>query len=257
MLSIPFTQRDQRILEKLNNLSLSSGYKAPIDDSLPKDPHYPETHQYNRIAASERSILSTIYSISQGESSPNSPPASKDDEYLKAVASLSQLIAQFPQYASARNNRAQALRWLYDVAASSHTLGDERLEVHDGENFKGTIQSTVVAEIIRDDLDTAIALLTPEEMYSAVSPQAGRTLSAAYMQRGALNYAAATMLHKNQDDDSCSDVDNNLSYMASQDFAMGGRYGHEEGGALAVHVNPMAQLCGQTVIEMMRREGAA
>jgi hypothetical protein len=41
---------------------------------------------------------------------------------------------------------------------------------------------------------------------------------------------------------------------ASRDFVMGGRYGNQIAGKLAVGANPTAKLCGEMVREALRRE---
>jgi hypothetical protein len=177
-------------------------------------------------------------------------------EYRKCVSRLGQLVQDHPQYASARNNRAQALRRLY---GDSMLVGDaprtpQRLlqEFDDAERFEA-------AATVLGDLDHAIALLTPKVAYSRLSPQVARTLSNAHTQRAAIYLMTSKLLgprsvsiDAGRPEAGWSKLD--FEERASRDFAMGGRYGNEIAKGLAVSTNPTAKLCGQMVREAMKKE---
>jgi cytidylate kinase len=120
-----------------------------------------------------------------------------------------------------------------------------------------------MSAIILTDLSTAIALLAPATPFSSLSPQAAKTLSQAYTQRGALYHLTAKRLKSqsaelrvdgNRKEAKWKPVD--FEENASRDFMMGGRYGNEIAKALAVSTNPTAKLCGEMVREAMRKEYA-
>lgn len=260
MPSSTLTQHDISILEKIKDPE--SGPSAPllIDPSLPRDPHITDEAIYLKVSSLERSIISSIQAIElqiaglkpQG----HEPPLI---QYLSCVSRLDKLIEENPDYASARNNRAQALRRIYGdgllIKNSISSLEQGHLDVSSDESTLATACHTILS-----DLNTAISLLTPPAPFSPLSPQAAKTLSQAYTQRGAIylhtSKALAGSKSEPRIDDrrelfwSKSDFEEN----ASRDFMMGGRYGNEVAKALAVASNPTAKLCGAIVKEAMRKE---
>lgn len=258
MAAATLTSRDLFVLEKIKDPE--SGPSAPImiDNSLPKDPRITDSTTYQNIVQRESSIIS---SIQQGELQlsleKNQPSSALLSIYQQAVALLDDLITEFSEYASARNNRAQAMRRIY---------GDEML-------VQGSNRSTALdqscpeqelmdaSEKVLSDLDAVISLLSPPTSFAAISPQAARTLSQAHTQKGAIYHLSAKHLlpqcenlrvDARRKEAGWSKID--FEENASRHFMLGGRYGNEIAKALAVVSNPTAKLCGEMVREAMINE---
>lgn len=263
------TSHDISILEKIKDPE--SGPSAPllIDASLPRDPNIPDSVLYNKISSLERSIIASIQAIELHIAGlrPSSSPESPLDQYLSCVKDLDALIEEHPNYASARNNRAQALRRIYGdgilVKISSSfspppTSKEEAKPLNTNASDPTLIEA---ATTVLADLTTAISLLTPRTAFSALSPTTAKTLSSAYTQRGAVYHLTAKRLSQNgaelRSDESMREknwrvVD--FEENASKNFMMGGRYGNEVAKALAVASNPTAKLCNAIVQEAMKKE---
>jgi len=250
------TTHDLNVLEKIKDPE--SGPTAPIliDNSLPKDPHVVDPALYQRLARLERDIVRSMQQLELQmaglHTAPSQEIASLLPEYKNCIKSISSLINEHPYYASARNNRAQALRGIYgdNILLPAPKL-DMGLETSATE-----VEITEAAGMILSDLSTAIDLLLPISPFAPVSPQAAKTLSQAYTQRGAVYHIAAkemtvdsVRLRNNQQLDRAE-----VEERASRNFAMGGRYGNEIAKALAVSTNPTAKLCGGIVREAMKKE---
>lgn len=256
------TSHDLSILEKIKDPEAGPSAPLLIDDSSPKDPHITDAAAYSFVSDREREIILSIQSI-ELEITGLKPPTCQSPlaEYLRCIQDLDDLIGKYPKYASARNNRAQALRRVY---------GDGILVIlPQNETSKDTVALDPLPEddtlllaskTILADLSTAINLLTPNP-FSAISPQAAKTLSQAYTQRGAFYHLTAKRLNL---EDARLRIDSSIMEAhwktidfeehASRDFMIGGRYGNEIAKALAVSVNPTAKLCGDMVREAMRKE---
>ncbi|KAL2265424.1 hypothetical protein VTJ83DRAFT_6524 [Remersonia thermophila] len=246
--------RDLHVLEKIKDPESDPSLMVQVDTTLPKDPHLSDPSEYERVAQQERNI---ILSLQKLETS-GTPAADVIAGYRSCVAQLGQLISAHPQYASARNNQAQALRRLY---------GDTLLVSNAPRNPDALLSSGVddaerrqAAQTALEALDRAITLLSPTAPRSRLSPQVARTLSNAHTQRAAIYLATSKLL--GGEGPFSVDVDRpeagwsklDFEERASRDFAMGGRYGNEIARALAVSTNPTAKLCGQMVREAMKKE---
>ncbi|RFU32675.1 hypothetical protein B7463_g3697, partial [Scytalidium lignicola] len=259
MATATLTPHDLVVLEKIKDPE--SGPSAPImiDSSLTKDPHITDSTTYQTIVQREGAIIS---SIQKGELQFASPESNQSSEalvsiYRTAVTAFDELVGEYPDYASARNNRAQALRRIY---------GDEML-------VRGLNRSTALdkscsnldliaaSEKVLSDLDTAISLLSSPTLFAAISPQAARTLSQAHTQKGALYHLSAKHLSLDCENLRIDARRREIGWKkidfeenASRHFMLGGRYGNEIARALAVASNPTAKLCGEMVREAMRNE---
>jgi len=259
------TSHDLSILEKIKDPEAGPSAPLLIDESFPRDPHVTDTVTYHAASSRERAIVSSIQEVElriaglRPESSES--PLS---EYLNCVESIDTLIAEYPRYASARNNRAQALRRIYGdgvlVRLPKGHWTDEATPLDPSPSDEILIS---VSTTILTDLSTAINLLKPLTLFAAISPQAAKTLSQAYTQRGALYHLTAKRLSLKEaelrigagrEEAQWKNVD--FEEHASRDFMMGGRYGNEIAKALAVSANPTAKLCGEMVREAMRKEYA-
>ncbi|KAF4633260.1 hypothetical protein G7Y89_g4866 [Cudoniella acicularis] len=261
------TQHDISILEKIKDPEAGPSAPLLIDPSLPKDPNISDATLYQKVSNLERTIVASIQEIElqiaglKPTSSQSPPPLS---QYLNCVKTLDDLIQEYPKYASARNNRAQALRRIYGdgiLVKSPETYSlDEAKPLYTNASDEQLIQ---ISSIILTDLTTAISLLTPRTPYMPLSPQSARTLSQAYTQRGAFYHLTAKRLSLKGADLRIEDGREEKQWKtvefeehASRDFVMGGRYGNEIAKALAVSANPTAKLCGEMVREAMRKEYA-
>lgn len=175
MASAALTRHDRGVLDHIKDPESGPAVPLLIDDSLPKDPHYTDASDYQTVAQRERAIIA---SIQQAEfQNIQASAADHLSQYLACIANLDELINEFPKYASARNNRAQALRRVYGDLVLVRGGGKD-LSVSpalDAAASEGTIMDA--SSTILSDLDAAITLLTPRTSFAALSPQAAKTLS--------------------------------------------------------------------------------
>lgn len=155
-----------------------------------------------------------------------------------AISQLDELIEHYPTYASGYSNRAQAIRMRFNILSSPKEL-----------------------RLIISDLAAAIALASPTNQSSPVSPIDAKVLASAHTHRALLQYSASkdpellSVLNKYVEEMKGKD-ESMLEEMASHDFALGGKYGNTTAREMAVRTNPYAKLCGSIVKEAMRREVA-
>ncbi|KAL2129940.1 hypothetical protein VTI74DRAFT_7084 [Chaetomium olivicolor] len=259
MAFVNLSRRDINVLEKIKDPESDPSLMVQVDASLPKDPNISDPEEYQKISQQERDIITSIQKLEMQQAKQQSSGTSETNiaaEYRKCVSQLSQLIQEHPEYASARNNRAQALRRLY---------GDSMLVADAPKNPQALLQQIDDAErleavkMVLGDLDRAIALLTPKIAYSTLSPQHARTLSNAHTQRAAIYLMTSKLIGTKSVSVDAERPEGKWAKLdfeerASRDFAMGGRYGNEIAKGLAVSTNPTAKLCGQMVREAMKKE---
>jgi hypothetical protein len=259
MTSVDLSTRDINVLEKIKDPEFDPGRGVVIDTSLPRDPHIIDTSVYERVVAKEKNIIQSIQKIeielnrSRQEATSS---AAAVEGYRQCLSEFSGFIDEYPDYASARNNRAQVARRLY---------GDAMLLVDTTTMPSPLIANPEQSEKMRaasdalNDMDTSISLLSPPTPFTPVSQQAARTLSMAHTQRAAIYMRTAKLMSyreldiaKNRRESSWSKLD--FEEAASSDLALGGRYGNEIAKGLAVSSNPTAKLCGEMVREAMKKE---
>jgi hypothetical protein len=245
------------VLEKIRDPESDPSRDVLTDPSLPKDPKFRDKSVYEVLSHREAEIVLSMQTL-ELQLAGLRPNTSADpiEEYRKCVARLGDLIAENPEYASARNNRAQALRRMY---GDSMLVADNRLLRQALLQNADQNEKLYMSDMALSDLDRAIALLSPPTPYDALSPQAVRTLSMAHTQRAAIYHTTSKLLpsspllvspHRREVDWTRSEFEE----AASRDFAMGGRYGNDVAKGLAVSTNPTAKLCGQIVREAMKKE---
>jgi len=90
-------------------------------------------------------------------------------QYLAYVDSLDRLVEEYPKYASARNNRAQALRRIYGSGILVNGTEEMKSDapVLDASASDECLISA--STTILDDLSTAISLLTPKTPFMPLS----------------------------------------------------------------------------------------
>lgn len=250
------TTRDIHVLEKIKDPESDPSRGVSIDQTLPSDPNVPDKSLYLQISQQEREIVFSMQALEM-QIAGLQPTSGIDTtaQYQESINNLNDLIEQHPNYASARNNRAQALRRLYGdsmLLTNTSPLPQALIKNPDEEERKR------VAEIVLSDLDHSIALLTPAPKAS-LSPQATKILSMAHTQRAAIYHMTSKLFESGSL--SVSDARREAGWTklmfeeaASRDFAMGGRYGNDIAKGLAVSTNPTAKLCGQIVREAMKKE---
>lgn len=257
MAYLSLSKRDLNVLEKIKDPESSPSVAPIIDPSLPKDPHVRDPTVYNIICQREFGIFRSIQQAElQLAGLQPEDEADPIKAYLWCLSRLSELISEHPDYASARNNRAQMLRRLYgDSMLLSKDVGYPQALLRNTSDS----QRRDIARTALSDLDEAISLLSPPSPLSAVSPQVARTLASAHTQRGAIYHRTSRMLSKatlsvdpSRREATWTKLD--FEESASRDFAFGGRYGNEVAKGLAVSTNPTAKLCGEMVREAMRKE---
>ncbi|CAK7566398.1 MAG: hypothetical protein SEPTF4163_004342 [Sporothrix epigloea] len=267
--NITLSRRDIDVLGKIRDPESNSESGLRLDPSLPKDPHVTDTAVYATINQRERNL---ILSMQQAEMElaglKKKTLENPVEAYRTSVRELGELITEYPHYASARNNRAQALRRLYgDEILLEQVVPEGPADHPRNTGANAILQGTAVGEqeraeaaaTVLADLDYAISLLMPRPN-ALMSPTAAKTLSLAFTQRAALYYATSKLLTSGRTSSAkvarpearWTKVD--FEEAASRDFAMGGRFGNEIARGLAVGTNPVAKLCGQMVQQMMRSE---
>jgi hypothetical protein len=242
------SKTDSRILACVfDPESVQATQNVAVDPNLPEDNQITDREVLQRIAGRQRHAIRLI---EQFEKSEQQIDSAKDETYKAAITILDDLIAEYPDFAAAWNDRAQLRRWRYGdhntICQNASSIAKERAEMG--------------AAAVRD-LRTALKLAAPARPEDSVSPKQGRLLAQSYTQLGAILLAASKDL-ENQD---CTVVDagfegwtiSRFEDEASQAFFLGGAYGNEVARALAVHTNPHAKLCGSVVEEAIRREISA
>lgn len=244
--------------EKIQDPEYDPSQAAQVDGTLPKDPNITDITEYERIATEEKKIVLAVQQV-ELQLAGLQPKTAQDPigAYKECLTGLSELISAFPSYASARNNRAQAIRRLYGdgmlVAGVEPSDSPLMRSVHGDERLSAASQAL-------SDLDVCISLLSPTGPHPRLSPHAAKTLSLAHTQRAAIYHQTSRMLAKGGDLDvhpqrreaSWKKLD--FEEAASLNFALGGKYGNEIAKGLAVSTNPTAKLCGQMVREAMKKE---
>lgn len=249
------SRRDENVLEKIKDPESDPSTSILVDPSLPKDPNVTEPDVYERVSKREKEIVLSMQQLEMQLAGMKVAQSVQDpvQEYATCVSHLGGLISDCPNYASARNNRAQALRRLYGDNILSKVSDSRALKSDASEEDRSQAAMTLLG-----DLDQAIALLTPKSPFGSISPVAGRTLSMAHTQRAAIYHMTAKSGSAKREDlgerreMGWSIVD--FETAASRDFALGGRYGNDVAKGLAVATNPTAKLCGQMVREAMKKE---
>ncbi|KAI0972916.1 hypothetical protein F4678DRAFT_32771 [Xylaria arbuscula] len=250
------SRRDFNVLEKIKDPEANPVTVVMLDSNLPKDPNITDTSVYERVSQKERDIVMAIQQLEM-ELAGLRPSTSMEPikDYGRCVHELGQLISENPRYASARNNRAQALRRLHGDTMIISGQRDSKALIQDPD----TDETSRAALTTLVDLDEAISLLTPKGSFAPISPVASKTLSQAHTQRAAVYYMTSKSIRSDgaislggRKEEKWTKLD--FETAASQDFALGGRYGNEVAKGLAVSTNPTAKLCGQIVREAMRKE---
>ncbi|KAK5997189.1 hypothetical protein PT974_02542 [Cladobotryum mycophilum] len=258
MTTVTLSKHDINVLEKIKDPESNPAAGVVIDPSLPRDPQIVDTAVYDRIVEQERNIIRSLQALEIQLSGFQTDDGEEKAVagYKKCVSELDTLIADYPNYASARNNRAQIMRRLYgDAMLLNITTGMPMpliMQPEQSEKRRAAAQAL-------EDTEAAITLLSPPSPMGPLSPQAARTLSMAHTQRAAIYLKTAKLLSDRQ-----LDMDENrqeatwsrldFEEAASHDLALGGRYGNQIAKGLAVSVNPTAKLCGQIVREAMKKE---
>lgn len=258
MTTIELSKHDMNVLEKIQDPESNPAGGAIVDPSLPRDPNIVDNGTYGRVVEKERQIIQIIQKFETQLSRTISEEAtlSAIDDYKTCVTRFDQLISEHPDYASARNNRAQLYRRLYgDAMLLSETTGMPLPLIEQPDRAEKLKASATVL----DDLDRSISLISPSSLSAPMSPQVARTLSMAHTQRAAIYLKTAKLMSyrtldmdKNRKESQWTKVA--FEEAASQDLAYGGRYGNQIAKGLAVSVNPTAKLCGQIVREAMKKE---
>jgi len=202
--------------------SLSNTCQIKVLDNL-----YYDAYTLKHLKDVERQALASVNTVT---------PSSVDISCTIQI--LSRLIEQYPQYASAYNNRAEARRISKDV---------EQL-----------MNQVDTLNLIFADLEQAISLATPKHSLDTVSAEDAAVLASAHTHKAFLLYLASQMelpeAVLSGVVDMAGQSREQLEECASKNFAAGGRFGNKLAKQLAVKTNPYAKLCGGIIKEAMRRE---
>lgn len=241
---------------------------AKIDPALPEDPRITDKILLSQLRKRELDAVrlveqySTELTARPNLSGMNEPSADSEDQqkktqvYNQAQATLSQLVDEYPNYASAYNNRAQLHRWYHGnkLISLQALRGDDE-------------QATTALDAILVDLDKAVELASPLGSVPVVSPAQAKLLSQVWTQRGAVLWGLAKTLQKTSESGTTIEKKAGspvpewrtwdtmrLEEEGSRSFHMAGLYGSEVGRAMAVKTNPYARLCAGIVKEAMTNE---
>ncbi|KAK2780080.1 hypothetical protein CKAH01_00024 [Colletotrichum kahawae] len=257
MAAVGLSQHDANVLEKIKDPESDPSANILLDPSLPRDPQITDASVYERVIQKEREIVLSMQQL-ELQMAGLRPKATTEpvQEYRALLSKLTDFISEYPNYASARNNRVQALRRLYGdtLLLAEAPATSQRLVKH-----PDVTEMSLQAKVALEDIEKSIVLLTPRTIFGAMSPQAAKTLSLAYTQRAAIYHMTAKLVprFKVRVDEGRRENDwSKLEFeeAASRDFALGGRYGNDIAKGLAVSTNPTAKLCGQMVREAMKKE---
>ena len=202
-----------------------------IDPSLPSGlPHTPADE------------LVFLQGLEAGALRPLIDPSPKSTDLQTAIAALDDIIKQHPEYASAHNNRAQALRL---------QLGDDLTTL------------AVSVSSLWVDLCNAVGLTIPADPRERLNSLQASILAAAHAQRGHLilnllqRFGSLTSEECDRLPETLKGLDRTgLEEFASKEFEVAGRYGDAEAAKMGRMLNPYARLCGSIVREAMKAEGA-
>ena len=222
------SSRDNLVLQSLFDPEASSAPAADKSPATTSLPHFTE-HVFSAVEKREHSILQPLTTENPSKSVVES-----------VIQELYKLIDEFPQYASAYVNRAQASRLLIDVDdlfSSDHASGSAR---------------------IFEDLSRGIELATPSDSSRGASSHQSKVLATAYTHRGFLLLKIADMVKNGQAVHGMSSLAASsaagIEEIASEDFSRGGRYGNSLGKQMAVRTNPYAKMCGAIVKDALQQE---
>lgn len=220
MATATLTTNDRAVFGALFDPEASLDRGIHIDDKV-EDTY--DKHTLRTIQETEREALGLIDSQF---------PVERDTR--KAISELNSIIEEYPAYASAWNNRAQARRLLAPYEAPDY-----------------------ICDVFYD-LGEAIKLASPLSPTKPVSTLNATVLASAHTHRGYLLWRASrsesfrslmSQISQLRDLSSAQ-----LEESASRDFALGGRYGNKTAQSLAVKTNPYAKLCGSIVKEALQKE---
>lgn len=222
------SQNDKNVLSRIFE-SHPSGSLAtsPIDPTLP-----------NSLPSISPDVLSELRELEFAAISHLDAERPSQESLHQSIAKLTDLITSYPQYSSAYNNRAQALRLLHGDDLYSEAVSDSTLW---------------------SDLCSAITFASPRQPRQRVCELQGQILRSAYAQRGYLTWKASKNLGATQSSNNLPPELTGLEVEAIEDRARSdleaaGRYGDQEAKKMAISANPYARLCGNIVEEAMIAE---
>lgn len=149
--------------------------------------------------------------------------------FEKALTGLNQLIQEFPEYASAYNNRAQLFR--------------EMMMVYGETEVDGICITQLIEQDLRKAINLAKSITNP-----TITTYNKKVLAQAYSQLGAMN-----LVLRNQpciSDNSLWELEKE----ASENLYLGGLYGNKLAKAASIPINPYAKLCGSMMNEVLKFE---
>lgn len=222
------TSNDAAVLSALFDPESSPSSPISISNFAPSLPHI-----RNAILPDlQQREISAIQSLNS--ESPSQPCIES------SISDLSVLINEYPKYAPAYLNRAQATRLL---------IGEETDLFHPRNN--GFISRAL------SDLEKAISFASPSSPTDPLSDLQASLLSKAHTHRGYLLLKASQAVHQaglSLPTHLAALSGEELEEMASKDFSLGGRYGNKIAREMSIKTNPYAKMCGAIVKEAMRKE---
>ncbi|RPB21864.1 hypothetical protein L211DRAFT_840221 [Terfezia boudieri ATCC MYA-4762] len=228
--------------------SSTSNPTVLIDPTLPPDPHIPADILPQLKQRETNAILEAEQAIKQPADETQTLTHTTDEDHPlrslnSALATLDNLIKEFPNYASAYTNRAQLRRLILLQSQSTSTT---------------FLPTNPTCALIEHDLQTSLTLSTP------MPPSAPISTATATLLRTTYTHLATLYLLYSKSTSACTSSDQGLSggaaaaghweEKASRAFELAGKYGSEIGRKMSVWTNPYAKTCGGMVREVLKRE---
>ncbi|DAA74260.1 TPA_exp: Uncharacterized protein A8136_3458 [Trichophyton benhamiae CBS 112371] len=233
------TSNDSAVLQALFDAESSPSNGIKTDSTLPQLPNIADA-DVQSLKKRELDALRPLQTTNE-----NLTP----EIIQTAIAQLSGIIEEHPNYAPAYLNLAQAIRLSIDTGSQNQPDGPQTTPAPSNQLF--------------DNLAKTIALLTPSSSSDAISPFHSRILANAHTHRAYILYKAARSKDEKEKEHhrrnllplQLQDVsDERLEELASYDFQIGGRCGNEAAKQMAVGTNPYAKMCGAIVKDAIQAE---
>ncbi|KAG9246119.1 hypothetical protein BJ878DRAFT_540619 [Calycina marina] len=253
------TDHDISILAKIKDPEATTNPRVKVDSTLQSDPNV-TGDEYESAKTLELDAIRKV--AKKDKFGLPLEPSAEDTEIL--LRYLSALVERYPKYASARNNRVQAIRTIHgdDLLIAPKSSGGDQSDV---------IKRKEAAGLALDDLATGIRLLTASSMEMPISPRSAQTLANLHTQKATILNITSKLLSKSPPNSTTSLIipviersnngteaelktANDFADQVHLEFQLGAWYGNELAEKMVTATNPMAKLCGEIVSGAMRKE---
>ncbi|EEY16900.1 conserved hypothetical protein [Verticillium alfalfae VaMs.102] len=161
MAEVSLSRNDLNVLEKIKDPDFDPAAIVMLDQSLPRDPHITDSAVYERVIQIEREIILSMQQLElQLAGLKPKTIAEPVEEYKSLLSKLDDFVSEYPSYASARNNRTQALRRLYgDTMLLDNAEDAQRLVREPSSDERARAAATALSDTETSWLKTEKSLL--------------------------------------------------------------------------------------------------